>query len=552
MRTRNLKLIITALAAFATVSLAIMPHPAAGQAANTANTMTVVVENAPSDLDPASSYDENSNMPFRAFYEGLVTLKGNSLNDWVPVLASKVDDQNNEHKVFTFTLQQGVTFHDGTPFDAAAAKFGIARTVKDALGTQGILGTFLTDPDKMMQVVDPMTLRITFPTPQPFFLIALAASYGTGLVSPTAVKQHIVNDPKTGTPDDAHTWLQTHEAGTGPYTLGGGEMPSADDMNNNGKPLTLKRYDNYWRGWSGSHLQQIVIEVQAESAIRRQMLEKGTADAATVLLPQDIAKLKADNNFQFDQNPTLRVDYLIMGASYGPLANVKARQGMCYAFDYAAYNRSELGGLGSLPYGPFPSTLLGADKSVQPCQTDLKKALELFQEAGIKPGTTFNYAAPEGRGDIAGEILKQQLEQIGFGLNITKYSFNDFNNLLTADITPDRPDLFLNSWWPDYNSPLNYSFPLFYSKSAGANGQNAGYYTDPKVDKIIEQAQQTSDPTAMVALFKQLQQIVTLTDPAGIFIVQSPDRTVVSASIKNQVFNVLYLGTFDFYALSKG
>ncbi len=557
MRTRNLKLAITAVAVLAAVGLAIVPRPAAGQTANptvpsnTSGTMTVVVENAPSDLDPASSYDENSNMPFRALYEGLVTLKGDSLNDWVPVLASKVDDQNNQHKVFTFTLQQGVTFHDGTPFDAAAAKFGIARTVNDQLGTNGILGTFLTDPDKMMQVVDPMTLRVTFTTPQPFFLIALAASYGTGLVSPTAVKQHAVTG-SDGKSDDAHTWLQTHEAGTGPYTLGGGEMPSADDMNNNGKPLTLKRYDNYWRGWSGSHLQQIVIEVQPESTIRRQMLEKGTADAATVLLPQDITKLKADNNFQFDQSPTLRVDYLIMGASYGPLANVKARQAMCYAFDYAAYNRSELGGLGSLPYGPFPSTLLGADKSVQPCQTDLKMALQLFNEAGVKPGTTFNYAAPEGRGDIAGAILKQQLEQIGLGLNITKYSFNDFNNLLTADVAPDRPDLFLNSWWPDYNSPLNYSFPLFYSKSAGANGQNAGYYTDPQVDKIIEQAQQTSDPNAMVAMFKQLQQIVTITDPAGIFIVQSPDRTVVSASIKNQVFNVLYLGTFDFYALSKG
>jgi ABC-type transport system substrate-binding protein len=281
--------------------------------------------------------------------------------------------------------------------------------------------------------------------------------------------------------------------------------------------------------------------------------------------------LKADNAFQFDQNPTLRVDYLIMAASYGPLANVKARQAMCYAFDYAAYNRAELGGLGTLPYGPFPSTLLGADKSVQPCPTDLKQALKLFQAAGVAPGTTFTFAAQEGRGDNIGAILKKQLEQIGFEVVVVKCNSNDYQNLITATATlstcktdlpdsnsqtpnslPDHPDLILSSWWPDYNSPLNYSYPLFYSKSSGQNGQNAGNYNDPQVDKIIEQAQNTSDQATMVAMFKQLQQIVTLTDPAGVFMAQAPDRTVVSASVKNQVFNVLYLGTFDFYALSKG
>src|SRR5579859_1774293 len=148
LRTHALKLAITAFAVCAVAGVVNGPHPAFGQTTSAAGTMTVVVENPPSDLDPASSYDENSNMPFRAFYEGLVTLKGDSLNDVVPVLASKVDDQDNQHTVFTFTLQPNVTFHDGTPFDAAAAKFGIARTVKDNLGTNGILGTFLTDPDK--------------------------------------------------------------------------------------------------------------------------------------------------------------------------------------------------------------------------------------------------------------------------------------------------------------------------------------------------------------------------------------------------------------------
>ncbi len=502
-----------------------------------ANTMTVVVESAPSDLDPASSYDENSNIPLRAVYEGLVTLKGDSLTETIPVLAESVDNQKDT--VYTFKLRQNVKFHDGTNFDAAAAKFGLTRTVIAKRGTDAILGTFLTDPNKMIQVVDPQTLKITFDHPQPLFLVALAASYGTGLVSPAAVKAHTQNN------DDAHEWLQTHEAGTGPYTLNNAEMKSD-------APITLKRFDAYWRGWSGSHFDQVVISVLPQSMQRRAALEKGQADAATVLLPEDLAKLEKAGHYQFDPIPTLRVDFLIMAAGYGPLQSPKARQAMAYAFDYTAYNRAELGNRGRQPNGPFPSTLLGADTSAFTYMTDLKKARQLLDEAGVRPGTELVFAAPEGRGDLAGAILKQQLEQIGLTLTIKKFSNDAYQALLTGEKTPDRPDFFLQSWWPDYNSPLNYSYPLFYSGSAGQSGQNAGYYANKDVDKNIQAAQNARTVDEMAQLFKPVQQTLTKDDPAGIFMAQSPDRTVVSGSIKGQIFNVLYLGTFDFYALSRG
>jgi len=549
-------------------------QPAHGQAtpnatpASNPGVMTVLVEQPPTDLDPASSYDENSNIPMRGLYEGLVTLDGAALDKTVPALANKIDNQDNKNTVFTFHLQQGVKFHDGTPFDASAAKFGLTRTVKDKQGTDGILGTFLTDPDKMIQVVDAQTLRVTFDHPQPFFLLAMAASYGTGFVSPTAVQ-------KNAGSDDGHTWLTTHEAGTGPYMLATDAMPSTDQMGA-GTPMMLKQFAGYWRGWTGSHFTQIAIKVQPESALRRRALEQGTADAATVLLPDDIVRLQKDNTFQFNLKPTLRVDMLIMAASYGKLANPKVRQAMTYAFDYAAYNKAELGGLGIPTNGPFPNTLLGWDNTLALPVTDLKTALSKLNDAGINLKSTLadktnqslqvslTYASSQGRGDQAGAILQRQLEQLGISLTIyktvnqktnmmEKLALKDYNNLLSADKSPDRPDFFLQSWWPDYNSPLNYTYPLFYSKSTGANGQNAGYYSDPTLDQLIEQAQKGTTPDQIIAPFKSVQKILGQDgDPAAIFMGQSPDRTVVSGTIKNQVFNALYLGTFDFYAISRG
>ena len=77
-------------------------QPAHGQAtpnatpASNPGVMTVLVEQPPTDLDPASSYDENSNIPMRGLYEGLVTLDGAALDKTVPALANKIDNQDNK------------------------------------------------------------------------------------------------------------------------------------------------------------------------------------------------------------------------------------------------------------------------------------------------------------------------------------------------------------------------------------------------------------------------------------------------------------------------
>ncbi len=507
--------------------------PRAAYAQSKPGTFTVAVETAPSDLDPASSYDEFSNIPLRGIYEGLITLEGESLDKFTPVLAEKYDNQNDQ--VYTFTLRQNVKFHDGTVMDATGVKESLTRTVTVNLAASGILGTFLTNPNKQIVVKDTNTLVFQFERPQPFFLYALAASYGAWIVSPTAIR-------KNGGTDQAHTWLQTHAAGTGPYQLTG-EL-NAD------KPVTLTRFANYWRGWEGNHFNEVVIQTVPQSLVRRQALERGLADAATSLLPDDLVKMKNAGSYLVNEGNTLRLDYLVMNTT-NTLKDPKARQAMSYAFDYDAYNRAELGGLGKRPNGPFPLGLLGSDNSTFRYTTDLKRAKQLFDAAGIPQGTKFVFAAPEGRGDIAGQVLKMQIEQLGFDLEIRKYDADTFYNQIivgekdSADSV--TPDFLLQAWWPDYNSPLNFVQPIFASDA----GQNGGHYKADAVDQVIQKGINARSKDELIQLFKPFQNYITQENPAGIYMAQAPDRTVVSGKIKGHVFNVLYLGTFDFYALSR-
>jgi peptide/nickel transport system substrate-binding protein len=524
---------------FTTIALtALLVGALPAQAAQTKpGTFTVVVETAPADLDPASSYDEFSNIPLRGIYEGLITLEGESLDKFTPVLAESYENQNDQ--TFTFKLRQNVKFHDGTTLDAAGVKASLTRTVRVELAASGILGTFLTNPERQIIARDASTLVFQFERPQPFFLYALAASYGAWIVSPTALSRNAGSD-------QAHTWLLTNAVGTGPYQLA---APLREDQ-----PVTLRRFENYWRGWDGTHFDEIVIRTVPQSLLRRQALERGQADAATSLLPDDLVKLKDTNKYLINDASTLRLDYLILNTRTTWLQKPEVRQAMSYAFDYDAYNRAELGGLGKRTNGPFPLDLLGSDASTFRYPTDLKRARQLLTAANVPQGSKFVFAAPEGRGDIAGQILKMQIEQLGYELEIRKYDSDTYYNkiILGEPINGVRPDFMLQSWWPDYNSPLNFVLPIFAGASVGEAGQNAGYYVAPQVDQVIEQAKNARTRDEVIQLFKPFQTYITQQNPAGIYMAQAPDRTVVSGAIRGHVFNVLYLGTFDFYALSRG
>lgn len=504
-----------------------------------ADTLVVAVDAFNGDFDPASAYLLSEALIWRGIYESLIRLKGDSATEVEPLLADSWE-ANADKSSWTFHLHPGVTFSDGTPFDAQAVKTVYTRTVKIQLGTQFILGSFITDPDKQIVVVDPQTVRFDIGYSAPHFDVVIAAQYGTGLVSPSVFTEH-----STGADDQAHEWLQTHAVGTGPYML--------DTFQPNDQ-VVLVQNPNYWRGWDGSHFKKIIIRQIPEASTRRQLLESGEVDIAYAGTPEDTAAVRSDPRFYAGDFKNLDLTYMILGA-YGPLEKPEARQAMNYLWPYDDYLSTVAKDTLERVTGVFPDLLSTHDASVFQYTTDLDKARELFATAGVPEGTTFTYEYYTGFGKQEGLVLQAQLEQVGMHLKLVEKEFSAMN----ADLTTDRPvseraNIYYWGWWPDYNDPSNFSWILFNSDAApdACPCYNSGYYKNARVDEIINAGFTETDDTKLTEMFKEAQDIMTRVDPPILPMGQQLDETYFRKDIQGQVFNPLYILTWDYYALSRG
>ena len=368
----------------------------------------------------------------------------------------------------------------------------------------------------------------------------MAAQYGTGLVSPKVFAQH-----STGATDHGHEYLQSHAVGTGPYVL---------DTLEPGNQVILKRNDTYWRGWDGPHFDTIIIKSIPEGSTRRQLLESGDADIAYAGTAEDTAAIRADGRFTVGDFKNLDMTYIILGA-YGPLASPEARQAMNYLFPYDDFLSTIMKDTLERAHGPFPDLLFTHDPNVFLYDTDVEKAQQLLDQAGVQPGTELTYEYYTGFGKEAGLVMQQQLEKVGLKLKLVEKEFSAMN----ADLTTDRPvseraNMYYWGWWPDYNDPSDYSWVIFNSDAApsACPCYNSGYYSNKRVDDVIYDGFSQTDDTKLTNEMHEAQNIMTEQDPPIIPVGQQLDDTYFRNDIQGQVFNPLYILTWDYYALSRG
>jgi peptide/nickel transport system substrate-binding protein len=499
-------------------------------------TLVVAMDAFTNDFDPASYFLLSAIVPDFGIYDSLMRMSGNSATKTKPWLAEQITTNANK-SVWTFALRPNVKFSDGTPLDANAVKTAFDRTLTAGLGAGSTLQHYISDA-KQIVVKDPGTLVIDLDTPVPGFDLIAASQYGMGIVNPNAVRQQGKN---------AHTWLATHSAGSGAYMV--------ESVTPNSQ-IVLTQNPHYWGGWSGSHFKKIIILQVPENSSRREGMESGDFDIAFPSTPQDSEALRSTPGIVVGNQKVLGMDYVILG-QYGPLASPLARQAVNLLFPIDQYVSSVMKNTIAAPKSVLADNVLYFAGGTYTPTMNVAKAKTLLQHAGVKPGTQLTYEFYTGQGDAAGLLLQSQLALVGLNVKIVEKAYADFVKVISSPPglpVSQRPDMAYWFWWPEFNSPSDFLFPILSNQATPKQGLfNGGYYNNATVnDAINEGFTKAGDPALLTNLWRQAQTVMGQQDPPWIPLGQIIDTSYLRTDIKGYVANPVYVQSYDFYALSRG
>jgi peptide/nickel transport system substrate-binding protein len=317
--------------------------------------------------------------------------------------------------------------------------------------------------------------------------------------------------------------------------------------------IVLVRNPHYWGGWSGPHFKKIIIRQVPEDSDRRQGMESGDFDISFPSTPQDTAALRKTPGIFVGSQKVLGMEYIMLG-QYGPLASPQARQAMNLLFPSDQFVSSVMKGSLDAPNSVLPDLMLYAAPGTYTPKTDVAKAKALLQQAGVKPGTELTYEFYTGHRKEPGLVLQNQLQQVGLKLKLVEKAYPAFvADISTPKPVSQRPDMAWWFWWPEYNSPSDFCFPIL-SEDATPKQHlfNGGYYQNTTVNNAINNGFTESDPAKLTAMWRQAQTVMGSQDPPWIPLGQIIDTSYLRTDVKGYVANPVYVESYDFYALSRG
>ncbi|MCR4430031.1 MAG: ABC transporter substrate-binding protein [Tepidanaerobacteraceae bacterium] len=487
------------------------------------DTMVIAYDDQPTTLDPHIAYDPESLTAISQVYEGLVTYKGSS-SEVIPQLAERWEVTDNG-KVWTFYLRKGVKFTDGTPFNAEAVKISFERLLKINQGP-----AWMFDMIKNIDAVDENTVKFTLSYAFVPFLHALANPSGPLIISPKAIKDHEKNG------DLAQDWLRQNMVGTGPYKLESWNM---------GQDFTLVKNPDYWGGWEGKHVSKIIQKVVQESSSQRLMLESGDVDFANAIPRDVIDQLSKNPDITVQKNKTVNLLNIFFNNQRGALKDKRVRQAMAYGFSYDDCINGVFNGMGTKMQGPLPVGMWSHDDSIKPYEKDVEKAKKLLEEAGYPGGggLKFTMMVETGAEDYkkVAELFQSDMKNLGIDIDIQVLAWATMKDLLSSPKT--APDMFISGFYPDYMDPDDVLYAMYNSKTIGSINQS--FYINKEVDKLLDEARQSTDSSHREELYKKAQQIIN-EDCPDIFILTRDNITTMRSWVKGFEYHPLLVNRYYF------
>lgn len=438
-------------------------------------TLRIGLAEDPDVLDPSLARTYVGRIVFASFCDKLFDIDEN-LNV-VPQLALS-HSTSADGKTVTIKLRPGVTFHDGEPFNAEAAKFSLDRHAN-------LTGSFrkpeLAAVDHV-DVVDPLTINVVLKTPYSP-LIAQFTDRAGMMVSPKAVKE-------------AGDKFGLHPVCAGPYKFV--ERVQQDR-------IVFEKFKDYWNK-DNVRIDRVVFLPIVDSTVRLANLKSGALELIERVLATDIKDVRADSKLKLATALELGYQGLDINVDNGAQAknplgqSAKVRQALNLAIDREALNQVVFNGEFKpgnqwvSPENPYYQQAYPVPKR------DVAKAKALLKEAGVTAPFDVDFMVPKGAETQAvAEVMQAMSAEIGINLKIRVTEFA--TSLKQAE--QGNYQAYLLAWSgrtdPDGNTYI------FFKCNAP---QDSMGYCNADVDKLLDEARVPSELGARKAIYEKLTKTI--------------------------------------------
>ena len=445
-------------------------------------------------IDPigSPSVDAASERVRTLMFNSLV--KKNEKFEYVGELASDIK-RSEDGLAYTFTLHDGVKFHDGRPLTSADVKYTLdlvfsSNFAKSASFYEGS-GSNKHSYIKSVETPDAKTVVVTLIKPW------------VGLLS------NLV--PISIVPKDGYDTQKDHPVGSGPFKF--------IHYDNAQQVVDLEAFPEYWEG--APKIQSLRVRVISDMNALQAELGAGRVDIApmpTSLSPDAVKRLEQDPNLQVLQFPGSNVNLLTLNTTAPPLDNVKVRQAIAYAVDRESMLNNLLLGLGKIAHSILPEESWaytpGHKYSYDPAM-----AKRLLDEAGFRDpdgdGPKMRFDKPViyklSGSSISGRqyagVIQNYLKAVGIPVEIQTPE----QNTLFDELRRGNFQIAYSQWVGGNQDPLFYKdlFATSEIPSATLSSRNRSRYSNKELDALLDEAVNTYDRQRGLELYSKIQEIVS-------------------------------------------
>ena len=386
-------------------------------------------------MDPGEAFEISAGEIMGNSYDRLLRFDVSDPSKLIPDIA-KSWSVSKDGKTYTFEIKPGLKFASGNPLGAEDVAFSLQRAVILDKSPAFILTQFGFSKDNVKDKIKATgPLSVTIETDKEyastFVYNCLTANIGAIID-----KKLVLANEKDG--DLGYAWLKTNYAGSGPMKI---REWRANEI------VALERNDNYWG--PKSKLARVIYRHVKEAATQRLMLEKGDADIARNLSPEDLAAVAKNKDIKTTSTPKGTVYYISLNQKNPNLAKPEVREALKYLVDYKSIGDTLIKNIGIIHQNFLPVGLLGAS-TVNPYKLDVNKAKELLKKAGLPDGfkVTIDMRTTQPVQGIT-ENFQQTAKRAGVEIEILP---GDGKQTLTK-YRARTHEMYIGQWGADYWDP---------------------------------------------------------------------------------------------------